>query len=122
MATASIGTVALFVTACASDGTIVQSSPVGTYDARVELANAAIDLHYEVSVKQVGHWPHQTWSVGCFSDDDPGNARPTGFTWTDDTHFVINMDTPGASIDVDMTNLGPTVTHHGDSEFNCYGY
>jgi len=36
---------------------------------------------------------------------------------------VIHLDMKGATVEVAMTEAGPTtVTLHGDSEFNCYGY
>jgi hypothetical protein len=113
----------MFTTACSPSPSV--QSPEGTYSAKIKQAPAAIDTHYKVSVAKPGRWPwpRQTWDIGCFSDDDPDNALPVGLAWTDDSHLVINLDMEGATVEVSMTEDGPAaVTHHGDSEFNCYGY
>jgi len=118
----TISAVGMLATAC-SPGDHSFRSPQGTYVARIKVSTAVIDNQYQVYVDKLGRWPRRTWPIGCFSDDDPDNAVPTGVTWTDDTHLVINLTTPGATVDVTLTDTGiADVMHHGDAEFNCYGY
>jgi len=97
---------AVFATAC-SPGGFSFESPQGTYAARIDPSSGvSIDTYYTVYVDKLGHWPRRTWPIGCFSDDDPDDPVPRGVTWIDDTHLVINMSAPGATVDVILTSTG----------------
>lgn len=63
-------------------------SPDGRREVVIETARASIDTIRTVSVRYTKIFGNSQ-DIGCFTDDDPESALPTGATWPSAEEFAI---------------------------------
>lgn len=80
-------------------------SPDGQREVVIEVGNAAIDTVWSVSVRETAIFGNR-YDIGCFTDDDPDSATPTGVTWTNADEIVIETTAGDAGVQIKLNPDG----------------